>query len=175
MQMARHIQISTETIYTKRLRIAPLGEEDKEALIALFRNAVVAKTYMVPELDTKEKAEKLFLRLLLLSRDSSRFVRGIYLYDTMIGIINDVGIEDCCLELGYALHPDYHNNGYMSEVLSDVLRYLKDLGFTVRAGAFSENIQSIRVMEKAGMHRISYTERVEYRKRFFECVFYEFS
>lgn len=39
-------------------------------------------------------------------------------------------------------------------------------------GAFEENAASIRVMVKAGMHKLSRTDEVEYRDKRHQCVYY---
>ena len=46
-------------------------------------------------------------------------------------------------------------------------------GFSaVKAGAFSENAASIRVMEKCGMTKTGETEQIEYRGKTHTCVYY---
>ncbi len=45
----------------------------------------------------------------------------------------------------------------------------------VKTGAFTENIASIRVMEKCGMRRFDETEEIEYRGKNHTCVYYEIS
>lgn len=161
------------SLSTERLLLSSLRECDRESLIALLRDERVKQTYMVPDLDDAS-ADKLFSRMRELSEENARFVRGIFLKGELIGIVNDVGIEDGCIELGYAISSCHHGNGYMSEVLSSLIPYLKSLGFQqIRTGAFSENQASIRVMEKCGMKRIPFSEEIEYRSKRHLCVYYE--
>ena len=161
------------TIKTERLTLRPLIDTDRDALVALFRDELVKKTYMLPDLDDDDCANALFVRMKDLSISEQRLVRGICLDDALIGVINDVGVDEDTIEVGYALHSDYHNRAYMTEALSAVISELKLCGFTVRAGAFSENASSIRVMEKCKMRRIEHTETIEYRESEHLCIFYE--
>jgi RimJ/RimL family protein N-acetyltransferase len=51
-----------------------------------------------------------------------------------------------------------------------------DLGYArVVCGAFAQNKASQRVMEKAGMERIPFTEEIEYRGNTHLCVYYQIS
>lgn len=78
------------------------------------------------------------------------------------------------IELGYVIHPAYQGKGYATEMLNAVLLDLKELGYIkVLAGAFEENIASIRVMEKCGMEKTDREEDIAYRGRKHHCVYYE--
>ena len=58
-------------------------------------------------------------------------------------------------EIYYKLHPSYWGKGYATEIAKSLVKF----GFEkmhlhkVEAGVQTENIQSIRVLEKAGMTR----------------------
>ena len=97
--------------------------------------------------------KNLFLRLVALSRAENHFVRGIYLENTLIGFLNDADMRGNTIELGYVITPKHWGKGYMTEALSAVLKYLLQNGYDeVRTGAFAENLASVRVMEKCGLH-----------------------
>ncbi|MGL4523567.1 MAG: GNAT family N-acetyltransferase, partial [Bacilli bacterium] len=55
-------------------------------------------------------------------------------------------------ELGYALHPDYWNNGYMTEAVGIIVSYcFHTLKLDcIWCGHFEGNLRSKRVIEKAG-------------------------
>ena len=115
----------------------------------------------------------LIRRLMELSEDCGHFVRCIDLNGTAIGLINDVEITCGTIELGYAIHPDYHNQGLMTKALSCAIAELFKAGYgCVVCGAFEENLASIRVMEKCGMTPMSHTDTVEYRGISHNCVYY---
>jgi RimJ/RimL family protein N-acetyltransferase len=160
-------------IHTPRLTLGPLREQDQAALIALFRHDGVKETYMVPDPLDDATAQRLFARMMALSRDDTRYVFGIFLGDALIGVLNDTEISGDTIEMGYALHPDHWNRGYMSEAFSTVINYLHTRGFTtVTAGAFEENVASLRVMQKCGMVRTEHTDQIEYRGKMHTCIYY---
>ena len=158
---------------TERLKIKPITQEDKEAVLDLLTNETVAKTYMLPDYRSRVEAEPLFQRLMLLSGDESRYVAGVYLDGTFIGMMNDVERKDSQIEMGYAYLPACYNRGYATEAFRGAIGYLHEAGFTtVLAGAFSENTASLRVMEKCGMVRQDYTDSLEYRGVTYTCIYY---
>ena len=161
-------------IKTERLEIKPIRDEDKENVILLLTDDVVKQTYMVPDFESIEVAEKLFKRLKDLSHSNDFYQAGIFLEDELIGIANEVGREEDGIELGYAILPAFHNKGYGTEMLDALIHQMFKEGFKkVITGAFSENLSSIRVMEKCGMHRVEKSEEIEYRGKIHNCVYYE--
>ena len=164
---------SDKIIHTPRLTLAPLREGDKAALTALFHHDGVKETYMVPDPWDDAMADRLFARILALSQDDTRCVFGIFLDDALIGILNDTEIDGKTIEMGYALHPDHWNRGYMSEAFAAVIDYLRTRGFaTVTAGAFEKNTASLRVMQKCGMTRLDKTDEIEYHGEKHICIYY---
>ncbi len=160
-------------IRTERLEIKPFSMEDQERMAELFTDGTIKKTYMLPDYDSMDKVYALFTRMLELSNGNERLVRGIYKDGIAIGMVNDVGIEDGKIEVGYMLDPAYHNQGYATEMLKAIIQYLFEKGFTeVLAGAFEENIASQRVMQKAGMKLTDVVDEIEYRGVVHKCVNY---
>ena len=154
-----------------RLRvIRPL---DENAVLDILTDSTIKQTYMLPDYERREDALPLFRRLVELSEDEARYVRGIYLGDLLIGFLNDVEIKDNAIELGYVIHPNHHGKGYMTQALRISIQELFDLGYReIICGAFEENAASIRVMEKAGMTVINQTEQIEYRGKTHKCLYY---
>lgn len=160
-------------ITTPRLTLSALRECDFDAMMAIFKSDVVKATYMVPDLPTREDEIKLFDRLKNLSLREDRYVFGIFLDGKLIGILNDTEINGVNIEMGYALHPDYYNQGYATEAFGAVIEHLFSKGFEViLAGAFEENTASMRVMEKSGMKRTKMTAEIEYRGCKHKCIYY---
>lgn len=161
---------------TERLEIKPIALEDKERVIDLVTNEIAGKTYMFPAFQSREAAEPLFQRLVTFSQDDNRYVAGVYLDGSFIGMTNAVEIKGTQVEMGYAYLPDYYNRGYATEAFRGTIQYLFDQGFeTVLAGAFAENAASMRVMEKSGMTRQDYTDEIEYRGVTHTCIYYAIS
>ena len=156
-----------------QITLRPFCPEDQAQMLEIVTSSRVNQTYMLPDFETKEDAIPLFNRLMNLSKDSSRFVRCIDLDGAAIGFLNDVEVKDGAMELGYVIHPGYHNRGYMTRALKLAISNLFDLGYKrVVCGAFAQNKASQRVMEKAGMQQISFTEEIEYRGNTYVCVYY---
>ena len=157
----------------KQITLRPFRPEDQAQILETVTSSKVNQTYMLPDFEKKEDAIPLFNKLMTRSNDSSRFVRCIDLDGTAIGFLNDVEVKDGAMELGYVIHPGYHNRGYMTLALKLAISALFDLGYKrVVCGAFEQNKASQRVMEKAGMLRISFTEEIEYRGNTHVCVYY---
>ena len=157
-----------------RITLRTFYPEDQMQILETVTSSKVNQTYMLPDFEKKEDAIPLFNKLMTRSNDSSRFVRCIDLDGTAIGFLNDVEIKDGSIELGYVIHPEFHNKGYMTRALKAAIEELFTLNYQrVVCGAFEQNKASQRVMEKAGMTRISFTEEIEYRGKKHLCVYYE--
>lgn len=155
------------------ISISTIRECDFESLMSVFKHEEVGKTYMVPDLSTKEQERLLFSRLLELSKSGEKFVMGIFLENRLIGIINQTDLDDKIMELGYAIHPDFSGKGLMTAALKEAISFLFKNGIEeITAGAFESNIASIRVMQKCGMKLTDKTEDIEYRGQFHRCIFY---
>lgn len=158
---------------TPRLTLGEIRECDFDALMALFKNEIVAETYMVPDLPTREDEIELFELVRNRSTQDDRFVFGIFLEGKLIGLINDCMVNYECIEMGYAILPDYQNQGYATEAFSAVIKSILSKKFTeVIAGAFEGNTASLRVMEKCGMKRSKMTSEIEYKGKTHKCVYY---
>nr|MBQ8243743.1 GNAT family N-acetyltransferase [Oscillospiraceae bacterium] len=154
-----------------KLRI--LADADEPVLTGLLTNDQIKQTYMLPDFPRREDALPLARRLMALSREESRFVRGMDEDGTLVGFLNDVEIHDDTIELGYVVHPEHCGQGYATAALQLAIAQLFQAGYRkVLCGAFEENTASIRVMEKAGMHRLETSGEIEYRGKFRRCVYF---
>lgn len=160
-------------IKTERLELKPISDKDRDNVIELLMDTEVKKTYMIPDFETEEQAEKMFLRLRDLSLSKDFYEVGIFLSDELIGFASEVERENDKIELGYAISPKHHNKGFATEMLKGMIEELFKDGFSeVVTGAFEENIASIRVMEKCGMEKLDKVEKIEYRGVVHNCVYY---
>ncbi len=163
-------------LQTPRLTIDRLAPDDREALSSLLQNEEIKKTYMIPDFRDAEELDRMLARFLALSASPEHLMRGIYREGHLIGFVNDVEIRDACIELGYVIHPEHWGNGYATEMLRAVTDALWVRGFArIRAGAFSENPASLRVMEKCGMRRCAETEVISYRGADHTCIYCEYA
>ncbi len=161
-------------IKTPRLELKPFSGSDRTGLAALLVNEAIKETFMIPDFADPESLEKMVTVFLERSCSEAHFIRGIYSDGALIGFVNDVEIDQGCIELGYVIHPIHWGKGFATEMLHAVIPVLLGKGyFGVKTGAFCENIASIRVMEKCGMQKCPYQERIEYRGNVHTCVYYE--
>lgn len=163
-------------IETQRLTIKPYSLEDLDGLVELLTNPAITKTFMVPEFESREQMEDLAKKLIAFSQeeDTEHLEYGIYLDKKVIGFVNDCGIEDEEIEIGYVIHPDFQGYGYATEAVQAILWELRTMGFhKVTAGCFPENTASRRVMEKCGMHPTDVTDEGEYRGQHRICHYCE--
>lgn len=158
---------------TKHLRGRIFWEKDQASVISILMDPTVKQTYMLPDFTTEEDAVRLFRRLMELSQNKGHYVVAICLEDELIGWINDTEQREGSIELGYVIHPRYHGQGYMTEALQAAIADLLERGYNeVKAGAFEENVASIRVMEKCGMVRQEHRDELQYRGVVHRCVYY---
>ena len=159
---------------TERLCLKPISNSDMDDMIALFINDEIKKTYMLPDFASDNEKIQLFKKLKERAESTEHFVYGIYLRNRLIGYIHDVAVGEKEVEVGYVIHPDHKNNGYATEGLKAVMQEMFDSGYLiVKAGAFEENIASMRVMEKCGMVRMEEKETIEYRGALHQCIYYQ--
>lgn len=158
---------------TKRLVIKPYADVDEDRMVELLTNDKIKVSFMIPDFATREEAVRMFKKLQKYSLSQERYEYGIYLREELIGFVNDVEIEGGSIEIGYVIHPDYHNHGYATEMLKAVIQDLFQKGYReVIAAAFDSNPASFRVMEKSGMTRIEKTEEISYHGQNHHCIFY---
>ena len=163
-----------ELIQTERLTLHPLTENDVDALVGLLTDPVITKTFMVPLYETRAEYEDLARKLISFSaiEDTVHLTVGVYLADRLIGFINDCGIEEDSIEIGYVIDSSLHGHGYATEAVKAILPELRDMGFKkVEAGYFEENPASRRVMEKCGMHATEEEDSGEYRGQIHRCLY----
>lgn len=160
-------------IQTERLLLKEITENDFSSLFDLLTNEDVKKTYLVPDFKTEADFVKMFRHLQNLSKNPSSHTAGIFLNEILIGLFHKVEIHGDRVEVGYAIHPTYKNQGYATEALQAGIAYFFEKGFTeVYAGAFKTNSASIKVMEKAGMIKTKMKASVNYRGKEHSCVYY---
>jgi len=141
------------TLYTERLSIRQFVPTDWPAVYAYTADAVVM-AYM-PDGQHSEAQTQEFVNVQ--SSDQAQSF-AILLTETQ-QLIGHIGFHPWfapqTYEVGWAMHPAYHNRGYTTEAALAALAYgFGTLGLhRVIATCQPENIASYRVMEKLGMRR----------------------
>ncbi len=128
---------------------------------------------MLPDFDNEEGYIKLFENFKKISKNPLRFLKGIYLDGVIIGFINEVEKNEESIELGYVISPKHKGKGFATEALDKSINYLLSIGYKeIICGAFEDNLASIRVMQKVGMKKYLKTDKIEYRGKTHNCVYY---
>jgi len=148
-------------IETERLMLSEISMSDLEDIHRLHSIPEVDEfnTLGIPK--TLEETEKL-IKPIILSRFKNP--RGSYTWKICLKDSNHfIGLAGFTLsndkfklgEIYYKLHPDYWGNGYATEVAKRLVKKgFDDFDLQkVEAGVATENIKSIRVLEKIGMTR----------------------
>lgn len=157
----------------KEIIVTSLKKQDLRPLALMLSNEKIKETYMVSDYTDFKEYLKLAERIIELSKKKDHYIRGVYLSDQLIGMINDCGIEGDSLELGWFIDPEFQGKGYGSKAVSLAFKQLFDLGFQcIKAGAFVSNKASIALMRKNGMKQMEQTEQIEYRGQKHQCVYY---
>lgn len=136
--------IGTKNITTKRLYLRAPQLSDAEALVRVKSLAM-----------SSQEARKAVAAMVEEQKHPFSFHWVITLAGQVIGRVKgwEVSPYNGYLQLGYDVGPEYRNQGYMSEAVSAVIRYLlleadaNRVYCSVRAG----NMASRRVCEKCGM------------------------
>jgi len=158
---------------TKRLILKPYEDSDETAMIELLTNKTIKESYIIPEFITKADTVSYFKKLQRYSRDPHHYELGIYLQNELIGFVNDVSIDEKIIEIGYVIHPNHHNKGYATEMLTAVINDLFQKDFqTILTCAFEFNSASFRVMEKCGMSRLNQTTDILFHDKIYQCIYY---
>ncbi len=94
--------------------------------------------------------------------DGTRFDRGLYEGDTLVGMAGWFRNDDGLIEIGYAIHRDHRGKGYATKAAGMVVAVLRESGCTepVYAQYFQDNEASGRVLAKLGFKQVRATEGV---------------
>lgn len=144
---------------TERLIIREWEMKDKEDLYEYASNPIVTKYLTFPTYQSIQEAVDRITYL------QDCYKNGGYMQDyavelkkesKVIGAITIVDYNasnEGLAEIGYCLNDKYHGNGYMTEALKGIIKYIKDNNIAKRITAKHDvdNYKSGNVMKRAGM------------------------
>lgn len=149
-----------EVLYeTKRLIVRKWEETDAEDLYDYAKNPDVSKFLKFkPYTSIKEADERIANILTKYNNGDIEVPYAIVLKDEN-KVIGSIDIElysdkaEGIIEIGYILSKDYQGNGYMTEALKGMFKYIKQKNIAKRIFCKhdTENIKSRNVMKRAGM------------------------
>ena len=152
------INVGTKTIETKRLILRKLEISDLEQVYNNWCSDPKVSKYVTWDMHENIEQTKEYIKFKLgLYEKDYRFDWVVVIKETneVIGEIDSVkqSLNYNLVELGYCYGSKYWNNGYATEALSAVIKYLKEVALVEKVTAchISTNPASGRVMQKAGM------------------------
>ena len=153
------INVGTKTIETKRLILRKLEISDLEQVYNNWCSDPKVSKYVTWDMHENIEQTKEYIKFKLgLYEKDYRFDWVVVIKETneVIGEIDSVkqSLNYNLVELGYCYGSKYWNNGYATEALSAVIKYLKEVALVEKVTAchISTNPASGRVMQKAGMN-----------------------
>jgi ribosomal-protein-alanine N-acetyltransferase len=166
-------------LWTERLRLRPITEEDCADMFELRSNPQLMRYIDRPLAQGLEDARKLIDSMEAARRTNDSIAWGLVLREStkLIGTIAywRIAKEHHRAEIGYLLHPGWQNRGLMSEALEVAL----DFGFrqmrlhSVEANVNPDNEASIRLLEKIGFVREAYfRENYYFNGKFLDSAIY---
>jgi [ribosomal protein S5]-alanine N-acetyltransferase len=164
---------------TQRFLLKRIDKNDVNEVFAIRSDEDVMKFIHRPVAKTLEDAQMVIDKINTGIDNNEGINWGIYPKDTkkLIGIIGFVRMnkENHRAEVGYVLHGNYHRNGIMNEVLSEILNY----GFysmklnTIEAVIDPRNQASINLCEKNNFVREAYLkEYICHDEKFYDALVY---
>jgi RimJ/RimL family protein N-acetyltransferase len=153
-------------IRTERLLLRPLAESDTDRLME-FWNLPEVTRWLLRGPSTSDGLRGWIAKAADNPLDHTQVI---VVGETVIGTVNlrletgfvqPGGPENTVADLGYTLDPAYAGHGYATEAARAMVDHAFDVlgARRVTAGAFADNLASVRVLEKLGMRREEHAVR----------------
>ena len=152
--------IDTKEIQSKRLILRKVTEKDTESLYNNWDSDVEMHKYVGYELHTNIEDTRKLIRKWISEYEMGRLTWVIEIKDgnEIIGVISASNneLDKKIAEVGFSIGTKYQGNGYATEALKEIIKYLLvecDLNI-VKGGCYNTNSKSAKTMLKAGMKEI---------------------
>lgn len=165
--------ISNTILYTDRLCLRPLRDEDAPQIFALRSDANVNQYLDRTPCKTLEDAKVFISGIRERTKDSSLYYWAVCMQDECIGAVClfDFSEEEQSIEIGFELLPKFHGNGYMQEATTKVIHFIienrSEAKMTpkalieikkIHALVHPDNINSIKLLQKLNFIQIDHLE-----------------
>ncbi|MBK9631675.1 MAG: GNAT family N-acetyltransferase [Saprospiraceae bacterium] len=154
--------ISNTILYTDRLCLRPLRDEDAPQIFALRSDANVNQYLDRTPCKTLEDAKVFISGIIERTKDSSLYYWAVCMQDECIGAVClfDFSEEEQSIEIGFELLPKFHGNGYMQEATAKVIYFIfeKLMLKKIHALVHPDNINSIKLLQKLNFIQIDHLE-----------------
>ncbi len=137
---------------TERLVLRKLGKNDTKEIFFLRSNEIVIQYIEKEPLQSVDEATLFIHKINQFINNNESITWGIELDNKMIGTIClwNFSPDNTIADIGYDLHPNFHQQGIMSEAIKKVLDFgFNVLGFEhIEAYTHQKNIASIQLLKK---------------------------
>jgi ribosomal-protein-alanine N-acetyltransferase len=145
----------TQTIITERLLLRKILPEDAEMVFQWMSDPEVCKYECWKPHDSVDFTRGYIIEVFDGYKTNTTYQWGIQFNDKLIGSVSIVNVDDYHQKalMGYCLAKEYWSNGYITEAVKAVIKYmLFEIGLNrIEATHSINNGASGRVLEKAGM------------------------
>lgn len=153
-----------QALYSERLMLRLICEEDTQAIFKLFSDERVLKYYDLAPFQSLDQVEQFISRMISRWENKQGFRYAIWLNDGQCtigtcGVNRIIEMEDGVgAVIGYDLLPTYWGQGYMFEALSYMITAIQEQPFLnadlnqLVAEVFPDNHRSIHLLERLGFH-----------------------
>jgi ribosomal-protein-alanine N-acetyltransferase len=164
---------------TPSLRLRAFGLNDTSALFAIRSHSKVME-YMDTDPMVRQSAAYMMIARMQVDFESQEAIHWVIeekKSKKMIGYFSYWRLDKkhCRAEIGYALHPDYWNQRYMTETLLEVLQF----GFqqlqlhSIEANVNPNNRPSIKLLQKIGFQQEAhFRSNYFYNNRYIDSLIY---
>lgn len=153
--------IYTKEIYSERLILRKVTLKDTEMLYNNWDSDVEMHNYVGYELHTNIQDTERLINKWISEYENGRLTWVIEIKESgeVIGVISASNneLDNKITEVGFSIGTKYQKNGYATEALKSIIRYLiLECNFNiVKGGCYTTNEKSARTMMKAGMEEVS--------------------
>lgn len=156
------------TIITERLMLRAISLEDVKEIFELRCNKEVMRYIDRPRAQSSEDALQYIQKNIDLLQNNEGISWAISLKETptLIGTIGfwRIDKDHHRAEIGYMLHPDQHQKGYMQEAITAVLEY----GFSVmRLHSVEANVNPANEASKKLLQKNKFVQEAYFRENFY--------
>lgn len=138
------------TLKIDELILDKITLDDVNDYFEIASNKNITLSFMLEYTENLIEAKSTIVDIITNYQDPEYYYFAVRLNNKMIGIVKSY--ESDYLELGYAINEKYWNKGYATKALKAVTNYFINLPRikNIILGSFTDNIPSIKVMEKCG-------------------------
>ena len=149
---------SLAPIRTARLTLRPLRDEDRQAVVRILSCSTTMQWVRGGPL-TADAADAWLDRRIADEAERGYSMWGVEHLGHLVGFCGFFPTTEGALDLAYVIHHEHQNRGFASEAAIAAVNSTRSAGVGVLATIRPENLASMRVSEKAGLHRTG--ERLE--------------